>query len=174
MTNDLICLRVNTVEALQRIADIPFHLLSRWARCTEIKWNSTIIGTLANGISSNIKPFTEKVPPSFNDKSDYRSYKNDDQVSIELRSLPKPKQGPSFMKQLVEESKSAAHLLFVKTIFQYDGADIISEQLEKSYCVGETSQLDTDVAFLHNYRRAKNLPADQFFAGFHARFDTVF
>ena len=125
------------------------------------------------GISALPGSFTDKIPPAFDGRNDYNSYKQDVQLWQTLTSLPKTKQGAAIIGRLYGEAKSSAKTIDIKDITSEDGVEYILDQLDKSYGLAKTDLLDLDLADFLDFTWNSKLTIEQFIAGFHTRLDKI-
>ena len=117
--------------------------------------------------------FSETIPPAFDGRSDYASYRKDVELWQKLTSLPEKKQGPALIGVLVGEAKSSGKTLNVNDVASQGGVALILYQLDKSYGVNQTDQLDLDLADFLDFTRTLSMTVVQFVAEFHTRLDKI-
>lgn len=122
---------------------------------------------------TSVSDFTDKVPPSFDGRSNYASYREDVQLWTKLTSLATAKQGPALVGRLSGEAKASAKSLSIDVICDNDGVEMILKRLDKSYAVDAANQLDSDLAVFLDYSWKKSSSVEQYIAGFHSRLDKI-
>eukprot|EP00171_Calliarthron_tuberculosum_P018277 IDg18277t1 len=126
-----------------------------------------------DGTVSSTSAFSDKVPPAFNGRSNYASFREDVSLWLLLTSMEAKRRGPALIGRLGGEAKSSAKTLTLEVISSEDGVNSILEHLDKSYAVDATNQLDLDLATFLDYVWEKSMTVEQFIAGFHARLDKI-
>lgn len=134
--------------------------------------NTTVIGP-EGAITGVQSEFTDKVPPAFSERESYRSHRNNVELWSNLTNLAPEKQGPSLLRRLKGEAKNAAATLPIKKMCSPSGLECMLAQLNKSYAVDESSQLNSELATLLDYTWDENMTGEEFVAGFHARQDKI-
>lgn len=84
---------------------------------------------------STIYEFSDKIPPRFDGQCDYRSYRDDVIMWMNLRTRPVLKHRPAIVAYLHGEEKSAASMLLAEAVCKEGGLDFILERLDKAYGV---------------------------------------
>lgn len=125
------------------------------------------------GIVAGLGQFSDKIPPAFDGKGDYRRYKNDVELWINLTALPESKQGPALIGRLSGEPKSSAMTVPIRQICSEEGVSLVLAQLDKSYSVNDAHQLNHDLGEFLDYVWQRRFSIDQFVAGFHTRLDRL-
>lgn len=95
--------------------------------------------------------FTDKVPPSFNGRNNYASYREDVLLWVNLTGLATSKQGPALVGRLSEESKASAKYISLKDICSDKGVYMLLNHLVKSYTMDAANQLYADLSGFLDY-----------------------
>ncbi len=131
---------------------------------------SSVMGPEGSSIATS---FSDKIPPSFDGHSRYELYRQDVELWLCLTILDDTKQRPAIIGRLAGEPKSSVNSLGTAVISAPDGAQKILEHLDMSYGVGDTDQLDLDLASFLDYCWDNKTSIETFIAGFHARLDKL-
>lgn len=125
------------------------------------------------GDSSNPGDFSERIPPSFNGRDDYVSYRNNVLFWTNLTTISPERQGAALIGRLYGEGKVSTTTLQLEDVCAPDGIERLLIHLDQSYGVDANNQLNTNLAAFLNYSWRPELTVDQFIAGFNARLDRI-
>lgn len=117
--------------------------------------------------------FSNKIHPRPNGYGDYASYRKNVTLWTNLTTLPAIKHVQTIIGCLQGEAKTAAKMIEVELICRERGVELILGQLDKTYAVDNTNQLDDDLADFLYYCRKDELSVEHFISGFHARVDKI-
>lgn len=123
--------------------------------------------------SATTGEFTDKIPPSFNGRNNYASYREDVMLWVNLTSLAEEKKGPALVGRLGGEAKASAKTISLENICAADGVERLLKHLDKSYAIDAANQLDADLALFLDYTWKKSMSVEQYIAGFHSRLDKI-
>ena len=104
--------------------------------------------------------FTDKIPPSFNGRENYSSYREDVALWVNLTGLGKTKQGPALVGRLSGEAKNSAKSITVTNICAEDGVTQLLAHLDKSYAIDSANQMDINLANFLDFTWKKTMTVE--------------
>lgn len=117
--------------------------------------------------------FSKQIPPSFNGREYYTSYRNNVPFWENLTTIATERQGAALIGRLHGEAKVSATTLSIEEVCSENGVERLLAHLDRSYGLDDNNWLNTHLSAFFNYSWSSELTVDQFIAGFNARLDRV-